>query len=72
MERVQFPPAWRLFLATGFLGGFTTFSTFSLDVATLWQDGRLGPAATYVLASVVLSLVVLFVALSLVQTAGRS
>lgn len=72
MERAQFPPAWRLFLATGFLGGFTTFSTFSLDVATLWQGGRLGLAAIYVVASVALSLAALFAAMSLAQAAGRS
>ena len=47
----------RLLLATGFLGGFTTFSAFSLDTAALWQRGQLGAAATYVLGSVALSLV---------------
>jgi CrcB protein len=46
----------RLFLATGLLGGFTTFSTFSLDALTLWERGQAGAALLYVLASVVLSL----------------
>lgn len=46
----------RLFLATGLLGGFTTFSAFSLDALTLWQRGEAGLAAAYVLASVLLSL----------------
>ena len=46
----------RLFLATGLLGGFTTFSTFSLDALTLWERGQAGAALAYVLASVVLSL----------------
>jgi CrcB protein len=46
----------RLLLATGVLGGFTTFSTFSLDAANLWQRGQVAAATTYVLASVVLSL----------------
>ncbi|WP_439814819.1 fluoride efflux transporter CrcB [Zavarzinia sp. CC-PAN008] len=47
----------RLFLTTGVLGGFTTFSAFSLDAALLWQRGETGLAALYVGASVGLSLV---------------
>ena len=46
----------RLFLLTGLLGGFTTFSAFGLDALTLWQRGASGPAAAYVAASVILSL----------------
>jgi CrcB protein len=46
----------RLFLATGLLGGFTTFSAFSLDALTLWERGQASAALAYVLASVVLSL----------------
>ncbi len=46
----------RLFLATGVLGGFTTFSAFSLDALTLWERGQPGTALAYVAASVVLSL----------------
>ena len=48
--------AWRLFLATGVLGGFTTFSTFSLDAALLWERGETLSVALYVLSSVALSL----------------
>ncbi|WP_374375258.1 fluoride efflux transporter CrcB [Dongia sp.] len=48
--------AWRLFLTTGILGGFTTFSAFSLDAALLYERGALGQAVIYVLASVLLSL----------------
>ena len=44
------------FVVTGFLGGFTTFSAFSLDALKLWQAGQAGLAAVYVLASVGLSL----------------
>ena len=47
----------RLFLVTGFLGGFTTFSAFSLDALTLWQRGDVPAALAYVAASVMLSLV---------------
>jgi CrcB protein len=53
------PPAsqsLRLFLATGVLGGFTTFSAFSLDALTLWERGQPGLAAIYVGGSVLLSL----------------
>ncbi|NEY91223.1 fluoride efflux transporter FluC [Tabrizicola oligotrophica] len=44
-------------LMTGVLGGFTTFSAFSLDALKLWQSGQTGQAALYVAASVGLSLV---------------
>jgi CrcB protein len=46
----------RLFLATGFLGGFTTFSTFSLDALVLWERGNFGLWLLYVGGSVLLSL----------------
>ncbi|SNR53945.1 camphor resistance protein CrcB [Puniceibacterium sediminis] len=50
-------------LMTGFLGGFTTFSAFSLDAVTLYERGALGLAAGYVLASVILSLLALMAGL---------
>ncbi len=55
--RGQASQEWRLFLTTGVLGGFTTFSAFSLDAALLWERGEAGMAALYVLGSVVLSLI---------------
>ena len=51
------------FLMTGLLGGFTTFSAYSLDVATLIERGALGPAAGYALGSVLLSVGGLFLGL---------
>lgn len=48
------------FLMTGVLGGFTTFSAFSLDAATLWKAGEVTTAAGYVIGSVVLGLAALF------------
>ncbi len=57
----------RLFLTTGILGGYTTFSAFSLDFATLWERGAQGQAVIYVLASVVLSLAAVFAGLGIVR-----
>jgi CrcB protein len=54
----------RLFMTTGVLGGFTTFSTFSLDTVTLLQDGRPGAALGYALASVIGAIGGLFVGLA--------
>jgi CrcB protein len=58
----------RLFLTTGILGGFTTFSAFSLDAALLWERGAILAAASYVLVSVILSIGGLFAGLALVRS----
>ena len=58
---------WRLFLMTGVLGGYTTFSAFSLDTALLYERGAIGLAALYVVGSVVLSIAGLFAGLALVR-----
>ncbi|MGY9047239.1 MAG: fluoride efflux transporter CrcB [Rhodobacterales bacterium] len=50
-------------LMTGFLGGFTTFSAFSLDAISMYERGAVGLAAGYVLASVILSLAALMAGL---------
>ena len=65
--RSGIPHHWQLFLTTGILGGYTTFSTFSLDVAVLYERGEIGLAALYVLLSVVLSIGGLFGGLALVR-----
>ncbi|WP_262273015.1 MULTISPECIES: fluoride efflux transporter CrcB [Microvirga] len=57
----------RLFLTTGILGGFTTFSAFSLDAVLIWERGQAGIAATYVIASVILSIAGLAVGLGLIR-----
>jgi CrcB protein len=58
----------RLFLTTGILGGYTTFSAFSLDAALLYERGALGLAAVYVVGSVALSIAGLFAGLALVRS----
>lgn len=58
----------KLFMLTGFLGAFTTFSAFSLDVSTLWERGATLPAFGYIAASVILSITALFLAMGLART----
>ncbi|MBI5132429.1 MAG: fluoride efflux transporter CrcB [Rhodopseudomonas palustris] len=57
----------RLFLMTGILGGYTTFSAFSLDAALLYERGALGLAALYVIGSVVLAIAGLFAGMALIR-----
>lgn len=59
----------RLFLVTGILGGYTTFSAFSLDALTLWERGEAMQAGFYVLGSVILSLVAAALGLALSRLA---
>lgn len=61
------PQHLRLFLTTGVLGGFTTFSAFSLDAILLWERGEGAMAAVYGLASVGLSLAALMAGLALMR-----
>ena len=65
--KTDIPQAMRLFLTTGILGGYTTFSTFSLDVGVLYERGDLGQAALYVLLSVALSIGGLFAGMAMVR-----
>jgi CrcB protein len=58
---------WRLFLTTGVLGGYTTFSTFSLDAALLYERDQYVAAAIYVIGSVVLAIAGLFAGLAVVR-----
>jgi CrcB protein len=59
--------SWRLFLMTGILGGYTTFSAFSLDAALLYERSEIGLAALYVVGSVALSIAGLFAGLTLMR-----
>ena len=56
--------ALRLFLVTGLLGGFTTFSAFSLESALMWQRGEWAALAAYAIGSVVLSVGALFLGMA--------
>lgn len=59
--------AWRTFLATGILGGFTTFSAFSLDIWVLYERGQFFALTLYVLLSVVLSVAALVAGMALIR-----
>src|SRR5690242_18940745 len=61
--RFNLAPDLRSFLTVGVLGGYTTFSTFSLDSALLLQRGEYLQAAGYMISSVVLSILALFAGL---------
>ncbi len=65
--RVGAIEGWRLFAGVGVLGGFTTFSSFSLDVVNLYESGAIAVALGYILVSVVGSILALFAGLALVR-----
>lgn len=57
VDREMLPAAWRLFLCVGFLGGFTTFSSFGYEALMMLTEGRLLVVLAYVGGSVALGLV---------------
>lgn len=57
----------RLFIVTGFLGAFTTFSTFSLDFVSLWERHAYFHSALYLSGSIILSIAALFLAMALTR-----
>jgi len=61
--RFDLSAEWRAFLTVGILGGFTTFSSFSLDMAVLIERGEIGSAALYAVLSVAASVGALFAGL---------
>ncbi len=64
-EKSTMSVEWRLFLATGICGGFTTFSAFSQETLGLLRDGQFGYASGYVIASVILGVLATFLGYSL-------
>lgn len=65
--KMHVSPEMRAFLTTGVLGGYTTFSTFSLDSAILIERGAYAQAGVYVVASAVLSILAIFAGLWIVR-----
>ncbi|HEX4296145.1 MAG TPA: fluoride efflux transporter CrcB [Rhizomicrobium sp.] len=65
--KMQFSPEIRAFLTVGILGGYTTFSTFSLDSVLLLQRGAYASAGLYIVGSAALSIAALFAGLTLVR-----
>ena len=66
-ERGNLGIDWRLFLATGVLGGFTTFSAFSNETVGLLRDGQFWHAFTYITCSVIIGLLATFTGISLIK-----
>jgi len=65
--KYELPFEVRAFLVTGFLGGFTTFSTFSLDIFKMIETGEYISSVVYILSSVLISLIALFLAIYMVR-----
>jgi len=64
-ERAEFSPEMRGVITVGFLGAFTTFSTFSMDTIGLLEQGHFASAITYVLSSVLVCIIAAWLGLSL-------
>jgi CrcB protein len=56
LNRMVISPDWRVAIAVGFFGGYTTFSSFGWETAKMLEDGEWLPASAYVAASVVVGL----------------
>jgi CrcB protein len=59
-QRYSVDPLWRLFFATGFLGAYTTFSSYTYEAAQLIRDGSYAPAFVYLFGSVLAGMVGVF------------
>lgn len=70
-ERLGGDPAWRLFLVVGFLGGYTTFSSYTFEGLALLQARQWLPAACYLLGSNGLGLAATYAGMALARASGR-
>ena len=66
-DKGQISSEWKMFLATGILGGFTTFSAFSTETVALFREGHVSYALIYIFSSVLLGLLATYVAYLLVK-----
>jgi CrcB protein len=69
-ERWIGDPAWRLVIIIGFLGGYTTFSSYTFEAVRLFQDGQAFRALTYVVGSNVLGLLACYAGIVLARELG--
>jgi len=67
VEKAVLPSEWRLFFITGILGGFTTFSAFSLEMLQMWQEGHVLNSIFYATSSVALGLFFAYLGMQLTQ-----
>ncbi len=66
-DRGNLTQEWRLFLATGLLGGFTTFSAFSIESLSLFRDGQFFYATAYISSSVVVGIIATFIGFAIIK-----
>lgn len=67
VEKAALSSEWRLFFITGILGGFTTFSAFSLEMLQMWQEGHVLQSMLYATSSVALGLLFAYIGMQLTQ-----
>jgi CrcB protein len=70
-EQLDVDPLWRRLIVVGFLGGYTTFSSYTYEAVALAEQGAWGRAGLYVVASNVLALLACVAGVALVRAAGR-
>ncbi len=66
-DRGNLTQEWRLFLATGLIGGFTTFSAFSIESVSLFRDGQFFYATAYISSSVVAGIIATFIGFAIIK-----
>lgn len=66
-DRINMTAEWRIFLATGIMGGFTTFSTFSNDTVSMLRDAQYWAAFSYIALSIIIGLAATFIGISFIK-----